>query len=91
MKTGYNGRKRFSLFYPWGIERWGCCDPKIDSGRTIVKRGDDFLLVQEQHGEGFPPAVDVALPPETKACNGYYDHEHDGWLPVREYYERFMK
>jgi len=27
----------------------------------------------------------------VKACNGYYDHEHDGWLPVREYYERFMK
>lgn len=93
MKTGYNGRRRFSLLYPDGrIERWGCCDPKIDSGRTIKEHpGGILYLTQDTRGLPFGPVDTLPLVEEIKACNGYYDHEHDGWIPVREYYERFVK
>jgi len=93
MKTGYNGRRRFSLKYPDGrIERWGCCDPKIDSGRTIKEHpGGNLYLHQDLCGCVFDVAGTVILTEEVMACNGYYDHEHDGWIPVREFYERFVK
>lgn len=94
MKTGYNGRKRFSLKFPDGsIQRWGCCDQNADSGRTIehVVLHDEYWLVQELHGENFPEPAGVLIPKGTMVCNGYYDHEHDDWLPVDRYYEQYIE
>ncbi len=93
MKTGYNGRRRFSLKFPDGsISRYGCCDPKIDSGRTILWDGDkSYWLVQELCDCQFEAIPNFLIPDGTMASLGYYDKEHEEWMPVNEFYGRYFK
>lgn len=83
---GTLGRSRFSIKFPDGtIQRFGCCNPKVDDGRIIVQKDGEFFLRQELHGEDLPPVEDIPLPLGCLVTNGYYDHEHDGWIPITHF------
>jgi hypothetical protein len=79
-------RYRFTLKLPDGtLERYGCCDPKIDSGRNIIESFGSHWLVQRHIGEEHPPVWPTRIMEGTTVANGYYDHEHDEFVPVAEF------
>lgn len=84
--TGVFGRKRFSLKFPDGsIRRFGCCDPKIDSGRDIAERDGRYFLVQDLCGQDFPRVEPELLPEGTLITSGYYDKEHGEWVALKDF------
>lgn len=84
---GTLNRPRFTIKYPDGtMKRFGCCDPKIDSGRTIVFCDGRYELIQYHQGESHPPIAPEVLAAGTLAANGYYNHEHDKFVPVEEFW-----
>lgn len=79
-------RYRFTVKLPDGtLQRYGCCDPKIDSGRNLIESYDQHWLVQRHVGEEHPPIPPQRMPPGTTVANGYYDHEHDTFVPVADF------
>lgn len=81
--TGCLNKRRFSLKFPDGIiDRFGCCDPKVDDRRNIVS---GHLIHQDLRGEEYPDIRQTKLPDGTLWTNGYYDKEHDGWKPLADW------
>ena len=85
-RTGCLNRPRFTIRLPIGdMLRWGCCDPKQDSGRKIIAVGDEFHLVQFHQGEFHPPVKPFVIPKGSLVANGYYDKEHDEFVTPEEF------
>jgi hypothetical protein len=82
--TGTMNRHRFSLKYADGtIRRFGCCDPKVDDNYDVDEFDGVFFLVhKDKRGDDYSEVGREVIPMDTLATNGYYDHEHDGWIPI---------
>ena len=79
---GVDKKPRFSIKRPDGtIRRFGTCDPRDNDRASIVEIQGKYylsLVLYEGHNKL------EALPEGYLVTNGYYDHEHTGWITPEE-------
>lgn len=82
-KYGVDKKPRFTIKFPDGvIESYGTCDERDDDRADIIEEEGRFYLVKyKQNGK----ILRDFLFPKTVVTNGFYDHEHTGWITPEEF------
>lgn len=85
---GVNGKLRFTLLFPsWNQQTisFGDCNESSTDNAEIQQNAimeGYFLVFNDKDGT---PYARWKLPEDAMACNGYYEHERDGFVPVKDF------
>lgn len=87
MKFGTDNKYRFTIKYPDGTtERYGTCNHKDLNDNRVIEHYDlGYLLVNKDN-----PDLNKWLPTDAEISWGYYDAEHDEFMPVSEFYKTML-
>lgn len=84
---GVNGKKRFTIRFVSNNNQelsFGDHNPNSNDNADILQNGlgEWFLYINDNEGNirGFYP-----LPYDTLVCNGWYSHERDEFVPVKDF------
>ena len=87
---GVDKKPRFSIKCPDGsIIRFGTCDPRDQDRASIVEIEGDYYLSRSLM-DGKYEKLEL-LTNEHFVTNGYYDHEHTGWVTPKELLEQWKQ
>ena len=85
---GINGKKRFTVLFPSNnqqVLRFGDCNPNSNDRADIKMRHVPVLELYPKEGYDQKPIGLMQLPEDAMAANGWYDHEHDGFVLIKDF------
>jgi hypothetical protein len=86
-KYGVEDKPRFSVKWPNGeIERFGTCNTDDPDRSYITQIQDNIYLIKVGKTGVVEP---ILLNDLVQVTNGFYDHEHTGWITPKQFLIQF--